>query len=111
MQRSAHRLWIGGITLMTALALAGGAMAQTGPGGSEPAATDGKRLSGESAATQAMFTTVWGGQAASEWVKEHNAAISGQAPAPAAAPPAAPAAAPAPTTVPPIAADTTQENL
>lgn len=109
MQRSAHRLWVGGITVMTALALAGGAMAQTGPGGgSEPAATDNRRLSGEPASTQAMFTSVWGGQAAAEWVKEHNAAISGQAPAPAAAQPAAPAA---PTTVPPIAADTTQQTL
>jgi DNA-binding beta-propeller fold protein YncE len=112
MQRSAHRLWVGGITVITALALAGGAMAQTGPGSSEPAATDNKRLSGEPASTQAMFGTVWGSQAAAEWVKEHNAAISGQAPAPAAAPPAAPAAAaPAPTTVPPIAADTTQQTL
>jgi DNA-binding beta-propeller fold protein YncE len=46
------------------------------PAGSEPAASDGQRLSSQSAATQALFTSVWNGQAALEWVKEHNAALT-----------------------------------
>jgi DNA-binding beta-propeller fold protein YncE len=106
MQRSAHKLWVVGITVMTALALAGGAVAQTAPGGSE-VASDGRRLSAESASTQATFSAVWGNQAASEWVKEHNAAVSGQA----LPPPAAKPAPAAPTTVPPVAADTTQATV
>jgi hypothetical protein len=44
----------------------------------EPVASDGQRLSGQSQATQALFTAVWDGQAAQEWVKEHNAAIASQ---------------------------------
>ena len=113
MQRSSSRLWIGGMVAAVALALAGVAMAQPVPGGAEPAATDGKRLSGESSATQAMFNAVWGTQAATEWVREHNAALSGQPLAPAAAlpPPAAKPAPPTPTTLPVIASDTTQINL
>jgi YVTN family beta-propeller protein len=106
MQRSAHRIWVGGITVMTALALAGGAMAQAGPGGSD-VASDGRRLSGESAGTQATFNAVWGNQAASEWVKEHNAALSGQA----LPPPAAKPAPAAPTTLPAVSADTTQQMV
>jgi YVTN family beta-propeller protein len=86
------------------LALAGAAIAQTG--GSD-VATDGRRLSGESPATQAMFIAVWGSQAATEWVKEHNAAISGAAaPAPVAKP-----IPPTPTTLPVIASDTSQVTL
>ena len=46
--------------------------------GQEPTAIDGRRLSGESAATQALFRAVWGDQAALEWVNEHNAAIAPQ---------------------------------
>jgi Bacterial Ig domain len=79
--------------LALVLPLAGPGWAQQ-----EPTARDGRRLSGETPETQAMFNAVWGSQAAQEWVTEHNAAI-GAAPAPAAAPPpapAAPAAAPAP---------------
>ena len=62
---------------------------------SEPAANDGQRLSTQSQSTQTLFTAVWGGQAAQEWVKEHDAAIGSQAaPAPG---PATTAAAPLPT--------------
>jgi plastocyanin len=39
-------------------------------------ASDGQSLSSQSAATQAMFTAVWGNQAAQVWVKEHNAALA-----------------------------------
>ena len=52
MQRSGYRLWLSGIVAATTLAVAGGVMAQPGPGGAEPAATDGKRLSGEPSATE-----------------------------------------------------------
>jgi plastocyanin len=38
-------------------------------------ARDGQTLSGQSAATQAMFTAVWGNRAAQQWVQEHNAAL------------------------------------
>lgn len=103
MRRSMRQFWLSASVLVTALALAGAALAQTGPGGSD-VATDGKRLSGESPATQAMFNAVWGSQAANEWVKEHNAAISAPAPATKPAPPT-------PTTLPVVAADTTQVNL
>jgi hypothetical protein len=55
----------------------------------EPAANDGQRLSTQSQATQALFNAVWDGQAAQEWVKEHNAAVGAQpSAAPAAAAPA-----------------------
>ena len=40
-------------------------------------AMDGQSLSGQSAATQAMFTAVWGDRAAQEWVQEHNASLPG----------------------------------
>ena len=104
MQRSARRIWIGGVTLVIALALGSAAIAQTS--GSD-VATDGRRLSGETPATQAMFNAVWGSQAATEWAKEHNAALSGAgAPAPAAKP-----APPTPTTLPVIASDTSQVTL
>src|SRR5256885_13152830 len=113
MQRSTSRLWIGGMGAAMGLALAGAAMAKPGPGGTEPAATDGRRLSGESSATQAMFNTVWGTQAATEWVREHNAALSGQPVGPAAAlpAPAAKPVPPTPTTLPVVGSDTTQLNL
>jgi hypothetical protein len=61
----------------------------------EPTARDGRRLSSETAATQALFLAVWGAQAAQEWVTEHNAQI-GNVPAPAPAPAPVPAPAPAP---------------
>ena len=113
MQRSKYRLWGGVLVAATTLGLAGAVMAQPGPGGAEPAATDGRRLSDESSSTQAMFTAVWGSQAASEWVREHNAALSGQpaAPAQGGPAPATKPAAPTPTTLPVIASDTTQLNL
>jgi len=112
MKLSPRRFWLGGFVLITALTLAGGAIAQTGQGGSD-VATDGKRLSDESAATQAMFNATWGSQAATEWVREHNAAISGQplAPAPAVPAPAAKPAPPTPTTLPALASDTSEVNL
>ncbi|MCA1645434.1 MAG: hypothetical protein LC797_08190 [Chloroflexi bacterium] len=66
------------------------------------AATDGRRLSGESAATQASFRAVWGDRAAQEWVVEHNAQI---------ARPAAAAPAPTPTTLPAITANTSRVDL
>lgn len=46
------------------------------PTASATVASDGQTLSTQSAATQAMFTAVWGNQAAQEWVKEHNAALA-----------------------------------
>jgi plastocyanin len=42
---------------------------------SSTVARDGQSLSSQSAATQAMFTSVWGDRAAQEWVQEHNAAL------------------------------------
>ncbi|GAC1315559.1 MAG: hypothetical protein NVSMB2_07410 [Chloroflexota bacterium] len=95
-----------GVVILLVLALASVAVAQTGPGGSD-VASDGKRLSGESQATQAMFAGVWGGQAATEWVRQHNAAISGSA----AAPPAAKPAPATPTTLPVIPANTSAVTL
>lgn len=68
-------------------------VAEAGQMAAEPTATDGKRLSGETAATQMMFVGTWGDQAPSEWVREHNAALAGQPVGPA---PSAPAPAPAP---------------
>lgn len=38
-------------------------------------ARDGQSLAGQPAATQAMFTAVWGARAAQEWAQEHNAAL------------------------------------
>jgi plastocyanin len=38
-------------------------------------AKDGQSLAGQPAATQAMFTAVWGDRAAQEWAKEHDAAL------------------------------------
>ncbi|HEX8967716.1 MAG TPA: cupredoxin domain-containing protein [Chloroflexota bacterium] len=38
-------------------------------------ARDGQSLASQSAATQAMFTAVWGNRAAEEWVQEHNATL------------------------------------
>ena len=79
--------------------------------GQEPTATDGRRLSGESPATQALFRAVWGDQAAAEWVKEHNAAIGSQmmatgSEAPATAPSAMPAMPVQPSMAPAPAAPT-----
>jgi hypothetical protein len=59
----------------------GGAVPAAAP--APPAATtssatvarDGQSLSSQSAATQAVFTAVWGNRAATEWVQEHNAAL------------------------------------
>ncbi len=56
------------------------------PGGAPPAvaapastsstvARDGQSLAGQPAATQAMFTAVWGDRAAQQWAQEHNAAL------------------------------------
>ncbi len=56
------------------------------PGGARPAvaapastsstvARDGQSLAGQPAATQAMFTAVWGDRAAQHWAQEHNAAL------------------------------------
>jgi plastocyanin len=38
-------------------------------------ARDGQSLSSQPAATQAMFTAVWGDRAGPEWVQEHNAVL------------------------------------
>jgi uncharacterized cupredoxin-like copper-binding protein len=59
----------------------GQAATQTGPAASAPpsnatVAMDGQSLASQSAATQSMFTAVWGDRAALEWVREHNAALS-----------------------------------
>ena len=97
---------------------------------SEPTANDGQSLSGQSAATQSLFTSVWDGQAAQEWVKEHNAATASQPAANAAPLPAdfsslapGPATCPKPgstatsqistpkVTASRVAADTTNEQL
>ncbi len=59
---------LAGVTLAPGLTLAA----------SEPTANDGQSLSSQSSATQALFTAVWDGQAAQEWVKEHNAAAAAQ---------------------------------
>ncbi len=94
--------------LLVTMALAPGAFAasQVGqPAGSEPVASDGQKFSGQPQATQAMFTAVWGSQAAQEWVKEHNAALAGQ-PAPTAVPKPAATAVPQPAaTVAPLPSD------
>ncbi len=39
-------------------------------------ARDGRMFSQESAVTQALFRLVWGDNAAQEWVKQHNAALT-----------------------------------
>jgi plastocyanin len=49
--------------------------AATTPSGSATVAKDGQSLSGQPAATQAMFMAVWGDRAAQEWAQEHNAAL------------------------------------
>ena len=85
------RVAAGALLLAVVLPLAGPAVAQQ-----EPTARDGRRLSSESSETQAMFFAVWGSQAASEWVTEHNAALGPAPQAAPAPPPPAPAAAPAP---------------
>jgi plastocyanin len=51
------------------------APASAAPTTSATVARDGQSLSGQSAATQAMFRAVWGDRAAQEWVQEHNAAL------------------------------------
>lgn len=74
-RRLVIQLALGSAVLALAVVLAAmplGALAQT----AEPAASDGRHLSDESAATQAMFRGVWGASAAEEWAKEHTAAIA-----------------------------------
>jgi plastocyanin len=44
------------------------------PAGSS-VARDGQSLTGQPAATQAMFIAVWGASAAQQWAEEHNAAV------------------------------------
>lgn len=39
-------------------------------------ARDGQTLAAQSAATQAMFTAVWGDRAVQEWAQEHNASLT-----------------------------------
>ncbi len=51
------------------------AAAAPAPTTSATVARDGQSLSSQSAATQTMFTAVWGDRAAQEWVQEHNAAL------------------------------------
>ena len=48
--------------------------AAAAPSGGSTVARDGQTLAGQSSATQAMFTAVWGASAAQQWVKEHDAA-------------------------------------
>src|SRR5689334_14544723 len=79
--RIAIALLLASTALAPGLAAAAPALAQ-----GEPAANDGQRLSTQTQATQAMFNAVWDGQAAQDWVKEHNAAIASQPPAASAAP-------------------------
>jgi putative ABC transport system substrate-binding protein len=43
-------------------------------------AQDGRGLFGESLATRAMFTAVWGDRADAEWIQEHDAVLSGGEP-------------------------------
>jgi plastocyanin len=49
--------------------------AATAPPASATVAKDGQSLAGQPAATQAMFTGVWGDRAAQQWAQEHNAAL------------------------------------
>jgi hypothetical protein len=79
------RLAIGLLLVSTALAPRV-AMAAPTFDQAEPVASDGQKLSAQSQPTQALFNAVWDGQAAQEWVKEHNAAISSQPPTANAAP-------------------------
>jgi plastocyanin len=46
------------------------------PSASAMVAKDGQSLASQPAATQALFTAVWGDRAAQEWATEHNAALS-----------------------------------
>jgi hypothetical protein len=50
--------------------------APAAPTASPTVARDGQSLSSQSAATQALFSAVWGDRAALEWVQEHNAALA-----------------------------------
>ena len=52
---------------------AAAAPAAAAPSGGSTVARDGQTLAGQSSATQAMFTAVWGASAAQQWVKEHDA--------------------------------------
>jgi putative lipoprotein len=70
----------------------GGALAQT------PRAVDDRSLFDESPSTVALFTAVWGANAAERWVLEHNAALAPLLPAP--APPGTPVPMVTPTPVP-----------
>jgi hypothetical protein len=48
--------------------------APAAPSGGSTVARDGQTLAGQSPATQATFTAVWGAGAALQWAKEHDAA-------------------------------------
>ncbi len=50
------------------------AAAPAAPSSGSSVARDGQTLSSQSAATQAMFTSVWGANAGRRWVQEHDAA-------------------------------------
>jgi plastocyanin len=52
------------------------ATAPAAPSASATVAKDGQSLASQSAATQAMFSAVWGDRAAQEWAREHDAAMS-----------------------------------
>jgi hypothetical protein len=79
------RLAIGLLLVSTALA-PGAVMAAPTFDQAEPVASDGQKLSAQPQSTQVLFNAVWDGQAAQEWVKEHNAAIASQPPTANAAP-------------------------
>lgn len=75
--------------------------AQSASCAGQPVATDGTCLNTQGAQTQAVFNSLWGAQAAQEWVNEHNAALAASAgpattassaPAPSSPAPAAPSA-------------------
>jgi uncharacterized cupredoxin-like copper-binding protein len=50
--------------------------AQPAPAGGSSVARDTQSLAGQSAATQARFNAVWGGQAGPRWVQEHEAELA-----------------------------------
>jgi len=73
------------------LLLATGGVAQAQPG-EVPRAVDGRSLRDESIETQARFSAVWGDEAATHWVTEHNAELARLQPAPASVPTTGPTA-------------------
>jgi hypothetical protein len=50
-------------------------MGASGSGSGTLIARDGRQLSTEPAATQALFMAVWGNRAAVEWAAEHNTTL------------------------------------